>query len=101
MTTARDRYRTKLYRNGASQAVRIPKALAWPEDIEVELVRQGDAVIVRPVTRPLSGLGRALRQMGEGMERFERDPGEGQERDWAGAAGEAGEGAAEREMLRK
>ena len=75
-------YRTKLYRNGASQAVRIPKDLAWPEDIEVELVRHGDEVIVRPVRRSLAGLGSAFRQMGSGMNGFERDDGDHQEREW-------------------
>lgn len=54
-------HRTRLYRNGASQAVRIPKDLAYPEDIEVELVRRGDEVIVRPAERRLTGLGAALR----------------------------------------
>lgn len=75
-------YRTRLYRNGASQAVRIPKELAYPEDIEVELIRRGDEVIVRPVERRLAGLGKALRQMGDAMQGFERDEGEHQERDW-------------------
>ncbi len=36
MAHAEHFYRTRLYRNGASQAVRIPKSLAYPEDIEVE-----------------------------------------------------------------
>lgn len=84
--TAQDRpHRTKLYRNGASQAVRIPKGLAWPEDIEVELVRDGDAVIVRPVARTLAGLGDALRRMGAGMEGFARGEGDHQDRDWGDA----------------
>jgi antitoxin VapB len=78
-------YRTRLYRNGASQAVRIPKDLAYPEDIEVELVREGDAVIVRPAEHRLTGLGAALRQMGTAMQSFERDGGEHQERDWSAA----------------
>ena len=75
-------YRTRLHRNGASQAVRIPDDLAWPEGIEVELLREGDAVVVRPVRRPLAGLGAAPRQMGQGMEGFRRDEGSHQERDW-------------------
>ena len=82
MTISQHPYRTKLYRNGASQAVRIPKELAWPEDIEVELVRHGDEVVVRPVRRPLAGLGSALRRIGSTMNGFERDDGDYQERDW-------------------
>lgn len=75
-------YRTRLYRNGASQAVRIPKELAWSEDIEVEIERRGDEVVVRPARRRLTGLGEALRRMGRGMEGFRREEGEHQERDW-------------------
>ena len=78
-------YRTRLYRNGASQAVRIPKELAYPEDIEVELVRRGDEVIVRPVERRLTGLGDALRRMGAAMRGYERDDGAHQDRDWPAA----------------
>ena len=75
-------HRTRLYRNGASQAVRIPKDLAFPEDIEVELLRRGDEVVVRPARRRLTGLGAALRTMGAAMEGFERDDGAHQDRDW-------------------
>ena len=75
-------HRTKLYRNGSSQAVRIPKDLAWPEDIEVELVRDGDAVIVRPVERRLTGLGDILRRLGPSLEGYERIEDDIQERDW-------------------
>lgn len=78
-------YRTRLYRNGASQAVRIPKALAFPEDIEVELIRRGDEVIVRPAERRLTGLGATLRRMGDAMRGFEREDGGHQERDWSAA----------------
>ena len=80
-------HRTRLYRNGASQAVRIPKDLAWAEDIEVELVRRGDEVVVRPARRRLAGLGDALRRMGRGMEGLRREESEDQERDWSGLDG--------------
>lgn len=75
-------HRTRLYRNGASQAVRIPRDLAYSEDIEVELIRRGDEVIVRPARRRLIGLGDALRRMGAAMRGFEREDAEHQERDW-------------------
>ena len=80
-------HRTRLYRNGVSQAVRIPKDLAWAEDIEVELVRRGDEVVVRPARRRLAGLGDALRRMGRGMEGLRREESEDQERDWSGLDG--------------
>lgn len=43
---------SKLFRSGNSQAVRIPKELAFPADwSEVLIERQGDALVVRPVRR--------------------------------------------------
>ena len=76
-------YRTKLYRNGASQAVRIPKALAFEEDIEVELIRCGDEVVVRPVRRSLDGIDAALRDLGRSLGGYERDQGKAVDRDWS------------------
>ena len=38
----------KLFRNGRSQAVRLPKEFRFPGD-EVSLRREGDAVILEPV----------------------------------------------------
>lgn len=43
---------TRLFRSGNSQAVRIPKELAFPGDLrDVQIERQGDALIVRPAAR--------------------------------------------------
>ncbi|MEQ1784885.1 MAG: type II toxin-antitoxin system VapB family antitoxin [Hyphomonadaceae bacterium] len=43
---------TELFRSGDSQAVRIPKELAFPADWnEVVVERQGDALVLRPVRR--------------------------------------------------
>lgn len=43
---------TKLFRSGNSQAVRIPKEVAFPADMSVvEIERQGDALVVRPLQR--------------------------------------------------
>lgn len=81
-------HRTRLYRNGASQAVRIPKDIAYPEDIEVEVIRRGDEVIVRPADRQLTGLGAALRRMGAAMQDFQREPAEDQDRVWPEARGD-------------
>lgn len=40
----------KVFRNNRSQAVRIPKALEWPEDVkEVEVVQDGQSRIISPV----------------------------------------------------
>ncbi|WP_028280828.1 type II toxin-antitoxin system VapB family antitoxin [Arthrobacter sp. H5] len=41
---------TKVFRNNQSQAVRIPKALEWPESVsEVEVITDGSSRIISPV----------------------------------------------------
>ena len=48
---------TKLFRNGNSQAIRIPAELAYERiDIELEIERIGDEIRIRPVRRPLAGV---------------------------------------------
>ena len=65
---------TRLFRNGNSQAVRIPSALAFDSvDVEIEIERKGDELIVRPIRRKLSGLGAAFRQLRPYFEDFHRD----------------------------
>jgi antitoxin VapB len=48
---------TKVFRNGNSQAVRIPAELAYERsDLEVEIERVGDELHIRPMRRPLAGV---------------------------------------------
>ena len=49
--------RTRLFKSGNSLAVRIPKELHFdaPAD-DVEIDRQGDTLIIRPVGRPLTNV---------------------------------------------
>lgn len=48
---------TKVFRNGNSQAVRIPAELAYERtDIELEIERVGDEIRIRPARRPLVGV---------------------------------------------
>ncbi|ALE55755.1 type II toxin-antitoxin system VapB family antitoxin [Paraburkholderia sp. SIMBA_055] len=48
---------TKVFRNGNSQAVRIPAELAFSSvDMEVEIERVGDELRIRPTRRPLAGV---------------------------------------------
>jgi len=48
---------TRVFKNGNSQAVRIPADLAYERtDIELEIVREGDEIRIRPVRRSLSGV---------------------------------------------
>lgn len=43
--------RAKIFMHGRSQAVRLPKEFRLPGQ-EVEVFRQGDDVVLRPLTRP-------------------------------------------------
>ena len=48
--------RTRIFRNGNSQAVRIPAELAYERsDQEVEIERVGDELRIRPARRSLEG----------------------------------------------
>jgi antitoxin VapB len=41
--------KSKLFKSNRSQAVRIPKAVAFPEDVtEVDIVRAGNRLIITP-----------------------------------------------------
>ena len=47
---------TRIFRNGNSQAIRIPAELAYPEtETEVEIERVGDELRIHPVRRSLAG----------------------------------------------
>jgi antitoxin VapB len=42
--------KSKVFKTNRSQAVRIPKAVAFPEGVtEVEIVRTGDRLVITPV----------------------------------------------------
>ncbi|MCE1182187.1 MAG: type II toxin-antitoxin system VapB family antitoxin [Rhodocyclales bacterium] len=48
---------TRIFRNGNSQAVRIPADLAFTRtDMELEIERIGDEIRIRPARRPLTGV---------------------------------------------
>jgi antitoxin VapB len=48
---------TKVFRNGNSQAIRIPSELAYIRtDIELEIERIGEEIRIRPARRPLAGV---------------------------------------------
>jgi len=52
---------TKAFKNGNSQAVRIPAEIAYEStDIELNIVRIGNKIIIQPVAQ---SLGDILRQM--------------------------------------
>jgi antitoxin VapB len=48
---------TKAFKNGNSQAIRIPAEIAYERtDIELEIERNGDEIRIRPARRSLSGV---------------------------------------------
>jgi antitoxin VapB len=48
---------TKSFKNGNSQAVRIPADIAYERmDMDLEIEREGDEIRIRPVRRSLSGV---------------------------------------------
>ena len=82
---------TRLFRNGNSQAVRIPKALAFDSvDIEVVIERRGDELIVRPAKRRLTGLGAAFRKLAPYFQGFVREQPVQDRRDWTPVRSDAG-----------
>jgi antitoxin VapB len=43
--------KTKLFKSNKTQAVRLPKAVAFPDDVqEVEIVVEGNTRVIRPIT---------------------------------------------------
>ena len=48
---------TRAFKNGNSQAVRIPADIAYERmDMELEIERDGDEIRIRPACRSLSGV---------------------------------------------
>jgi len=48
---------TRLFKNGNSQAVRIPASLAYPQmDATLEIERVGDEIRLRPIQRNLGNV---------------------------------------------
>ena len=48
---------TKSFKNGNSQAVRIPADIAYERmDMDLEIEREGDEIRIRPARRSLSGV---------------------------------------------
>lgn len=56
---------TKVFKNGNSQAVRIPSELAYERtDIELEIERVGEEIRIRPARKQLKGVLKKFAQFG-------------------------------------
>lgn len=74
---------TRAFKNGNSQAVRIPAEIAFERtDVELEIERVGDEIRIRPIRQSLAGVldvfarfsPTFLKDGREGHEQAERDP---------------------------
>ena len=63
-----DMHTTKVFKNGNSQAIRIPAELAYERtDIEFQIERVGDELRIRPAGRPLTGVLQKFASFGAGF----------------------------------
>jgi antitoxin VapB len=70
----------KLFQNGSSQAVRLPKAFRLP-GTEVKISRKGDAIILEPIETNWDNWFAALDQFSDDFMEQGREQPEMQERD--------------------
>jgi len=55
--------KTKTFRSGNSEAVRLPKEVAFGEDVELVIVRSGDVLTLYPARVSISEMLRQLEQL--------------------------------------
>ncbi len=56
--------KTRVFKSGNSQAVRIPAEIAFPDmNAELEITRMGDVITIRPAESTLKDAVEALRRM--------------------------------------
>ena len=67
---------TRTFRSGNSEAIRLPKGLAFGADIEVTVVRSGDVLTVYPTKPPVSDLVAKLARLAKppAIERRDEEP---------------------------
>jgi antitoxin VapB len=67
--------RTKTFKSGNSQAVRIPAEIAFAEmDTELEITRTGDVITIYPARQNLKAMVAELRRLPEPGEIETREP---------------------------
>ena len=86
MASGNGRSNSRVFKSGNSQAVRIPRELAY-DDVgqEVEVERKGDTLLIRPVYRKkLTGIADVFAMFSPEFMAEGRDLHEQEERDWSG-----------------
>jgi antitoxin VapB len=85
MTPGKSRSNSRVFKSGNSQAVRIPRELAY-DDVgqEVEIERKGDTLTIRPLYRKkLTGIADVLAMFSPDFMADGREFHEQEERDWS------------------
>jgi antitoxin VapB len=55
--------RSRTFRSGNSEALRLPRDVAYGEDVELVIVRSGDVLTVYPAAMSLSAMAARLREL--------------------------------------
>ena len=75
--------RTRVFKSGNSQAVRIPAEIAYEDlDVELEITRLGDVITIAPVRKSMKEVVATLRRMPKPPEVEKREPIEVPDREW-------------------
>jgi len=64
---------SRVFRSGNSEAVRLPKDVAFGRDIEVTIVRSGDVLTITPKRPSVAEMLRRLRELPKPSDIEERD----------------------------
>jgi len=64
---------SRVFRSGNSEAVRLPKDVAFGRDIEVTIVRSGDVLTITPKRPSVAEMVRRLRELPKPSDIEERD----------------------------
>ena len=65
--------RSRTFRSGNSQAIRLPKDVAFGEDVELLIVRSGDVMTIYPATKSIPEMIERLRTLPVPPEVEQRD----------------------------
>jgi len=55
--------RTRTFRSGNSEAIRLPKDIAFGEDVELVIVRSGDVMTIYPAATSIPAMIKRLRAL--------------------------------------
>jgi antitoxin VapB len=64
---------SRVFRSGNSEAVRLPKDVAFGRDMEVTIVRSGDVLTITPKRPSVAEMARRLRELPKPSDIEERD----------------------------